>query len=709
MGVEQTLETTPTASHGRQFSRQGLREAIGRFIPKFQLTPEGTTDINKGPQMDRRGFLGLSAAAIAAPDLGLKMFGSLAEASNRTIAQNLQVTPEVKPAPEEEKHTLSWEMHYRLIAQIKEIAPGEVAVWDKAIDHLKQIDAGYKPFYKWAGTLSELNDQREQDPTIPNDKKIKNLYRKIFLGNIPEEIVPTEAVVPFYGLKYYCEAVNTDLKKALELIKKGKENKDLLTSIFQRQVLKFLNDEAAELQPTEAFVLNHEDDKVSYQNGIAVVPHEEIEVSLEGQKAVMEDEKLVREVLIPQIKDFQTAGVRTLVKTISRKYGEVSKELAEYIDAGIVGRFTMVRDKASKLVAVIEVVSDKIDPDSPLSLELVWPHELKHRISPISDLSNAMVLTPELAWSRFQTTGEVLSNPHWTPGERVGIGSDILREGEIDDRYALLSGNVVDTNSFVKGCLIYPTNAIFMSLSNGDMGKSELSTHLDSQSRFAGGINQFMEVVQNRVLTGWSLDKNLADHSLDEEPPTGMFLQDLVPNLSLGERNLDNHYIPKSERVIPSFQDFIKVYLPELEKRALAGELRAKILVQGISEVGPESFENFGMYMDFTVGKAKKSIIPSYTQGTWDDWAGYTDNFVLMSVLYDWTFNHTKRLIDTLPSSIARDLIPNFIRGRKRAVLEFDAESAGFSTVLNTKLAEHGRCPQKTDLENAAYVFRLAT
>lgn len=667
----------------------------------LDITPPGNSDLHRGPQMGRRDFLGLSFAAIAAPDMGLKIMGSLTEAAS--------IPPQIES--EKPRHPLDMEPVFQLINEMKTISPEDAHLWDNARANVEILDREYRPLFDWAQTLSVLNDDREKDPA--RKFSIKKMYKEVFLGNIPEELVPSEAVVPFYATRNGLLNTKKSVIYFLNEIKAGKQGRGRLPAqMLQGALFDFLEREATALTPDPEFVGNYDDDKVDYKDDVAIISDKDIPITTaEGRMAAELDAKIVRESFIPYMEAFHKNGVRILVLTLSDRYGEATGKAKSFLE-GLGGRISARKNQLGEVIQVIWLNMDIGRTIHPDATKHAWFHEISHGMNPITGFANVMKLPPEYALDMYQTAGEVMTNPDWGIG-KIGIGKDVLSTMKLKlaDRFEIFNDPSVETPEVRAAAFYYPANAIFSGPSGGY--SLQFPHTLGEQSHSPDPKEQLLHDISERAFGDWNiapLDSLPQQFDLQD----GMFANVFAGNTYELEEGEAEGTGPEPMDVFPlaglqsdsiaTFREFAEQYLPELD-RAGKSNPSVRVLAAGIRAHPMEVFDNYEIYANYTL-KDGTHIIPAYTKKTWEDWKNYTDVFVWTSILYDMTFNQTQRLVNEIGVTEAAMMARQFIQKRTLAALEYDAELGGFYHTLGPRLKSE--CPKETEFNSTAHIFKYA-
>lgn len=156
MGAEQTAETAPTAKGGsRRFSRLGLRETLIRLFPAFQLSSEDAS-VQSGPDISRRGFMGVTAAVFMKPNLLLEIgAGNSANPEVKSlvlpIEEQVLITNLRRYVAPERIGPLGEDLNQQTIDQLRgrrrvtEDPFGRDYAWDKIpLDGLNLLTAGFR-------------------------------------------------------------------------------------------------------------------------------------------------------------------------------------------------------------------------------------------------------------------------------------------------------------------------------------------------------------------------------------------------------------------------------------------------------------------------------------------------------------------------------------------------------------------------------------
>lgn len=640
--------------------------------------------------LTRRQFGQVLLAGIALPEQGLSLLSKL----------RLDQSPQLQVAEiDGSRYRLDWQPAFNLIDENKALSPEQAAVWERAKENLGKMATGYEPVFKWASNLVELNEQREKDPTKVSTKA---LAREVFLGNIPPMLVPVEGIIPFYYLHDYMIVIHSQITEILQKIKSLKlEENPLGANWLTINLVEFLEKEAKSVTPSPSFLENYGDEKVQYVDGVAIVPDASIVMSEEGKQAFKVDEVEVRD-FIKDYPYFEKQGLKTLVILVSKKYGELDKKLSESM-MGKGGKFFATRGGDNKFMGVIVLNMDtlsEVEDQNHHPKRLNWHHEKRHWANIFSNLNLAFVLPPELVLDRYAADLQIMANKDWGPGG-IGIGFDIFSSKPSyrgNSQFVRHQYNI-RTTPFVGTSLEYPANLIFTYPGKDKNVQNDLCLHLKSQPV---GIEQFVQRAQQRVLNNWSIGGPDSSEIADVGGVNLSFAREETTNTSEGETKEGGQINYKN------FRDFIDAYRPELERRANAGELLARILLVAIEEYGVGAFENFHMFGKIVNSEGKR-LIPTPGSDSEETWQRYTEEFLPTGIIYDWVFNKTGRIYQIFGTEKANNILRHFIDTRSLAILEFDAESGGYFHYYGPRLEESDKCPQKTGWEHLAYLLKIAS
>lgn len=657
----------------------------------IEQSPAVSKSPSTSPTFNRRQFLRFMAVLPFLPEQGAPLISRLPE---QLSATNLE------KGPDPEQDQLPWADHFKIMDEIIKLKPAEKAKWDKAKQDLTIVAEGINQQYSWGKNLKDLNDQREKDPQRPESEKIKPLFRKLFLGDIPEEFIPTETVIPFYAAHKYSLDTHQGIINVLKFVKNTASD-DKLAFIYKslsKGFLEALENEASDFSPHPEVQKFFPDEEVQYIDNIAIVTSPNRKVTPEGLNEIEKDSKKIRDQYIARDFDyFKTAGLKTLIVIDSDRYGKTEKRQ----DSSVGGAFTVVRDSQKKLMGLMLLNMDNLaDNKTPFSDNLIFKHETGHAFSILTNGQIARSISPKLALDQYLSAAQSALNGDWGP-QSVGLGETIFNKRPSYRRQAkIINNEKIDVSGYVGTTLEYPANVIAWGLDSNNFFSELTCQHLNASQNEQGIVQTMVEkVVANKSFFD-EFNSRAKNPNLPQQYQETDLNDIIFPfNQQSGSQKEtvitpdDNGQEPKQ---YPTIGDFMKDYRQVLESHIRNQKLegvvsKEEILLKGIDRFG-HHFDQTAALWDVT-GPDSQRLIPTGQHKSWRVWENYVQYFLLRPIVRELAFTDTAYLASIMPRQSLNRLLTHFVINNMRAVFEAEAERIGYYHYLGPRLEESEKAP----------------
>ncbi|GEM_PF-6098939 len=568
----------------------------------------GAKEIDSAPKQDRttrRKFGKEVGATVAATALSQvfpipSAFGAEEDGTNKYVPPPRVVDPDrfvIEENPQSEPPEMDWDALYAIIDEVKASEAGTQYARD--LEQIKsQLTSWQEALTPRTERINTLINLMNNDTDSQGRPKLLSYYQQL-LGKM--ETKKPEDLVPFLFEKKYMQSSFGTVSQAIFSIKDRLWGNNPDANIITDKKPPIEPDPSSKsdplpLPPYYGFQLNTLENHIktlatqeqerqqehqleSGRSTVTLHIDPNLEVSEKGQ-AIFEEHKAKIDKFIGKFPYFRKMFTRIVLT--SSKYGD-PKDKEKRFSHG--GSFSSVKDNG-KYVGQVTINMDSSDEN----VEVVFAHEAFGHGTDV-DMDNiskslAAYLSPEDYYKRLIYEHEVLNNPDW--GDNDSTIPQLFREFQFQTNPSPNDRSSIGTEHFMSTITDYPRNCL----------------------------------LQNELFWNNDPKRSIIDQVLGNPDPS-------QPESQTGSR-IDTN------KLYTTMDDFLKDYMPVLEKDAQAGNIRSKVILSGLRRF-QDDFKNRSFLWQPWVTNEKgdlETTMPGPRGGIGTKWSNYCNSVVSNATLY---------------------------------------------------------------------------